>query len=109
MTLLPNDQKADRKYHLEAKLMPDVLEQFAKETIEELLKEMPPEERLKGLPAEERLKGLPAEERLKGLPAEERVKGLSADEILAALSPEMWKALGQRLQEIGKPDEPAGK
>ena len=41
-----------------------------RETIDELLKKMPPEELLKRVPPEERL------------------KGLSADELLAALSPE---------------------
>ena len=35
--------------------MPDMLEQFAEETIEELLKRLPTEKRLKGVPVEERL------------------------------------------------------
>jgi hypothetical protein len=80
-----------RRYRLEAKLMPDVLEQFAKETIAELLKEMPPEERLKGLPAEDRL------------------KGLSVDEMLAALPPEIRKALAQRLRDSSSSDDLASK
>ena len=72
--------------------MPDALEQFARETIEELLKE---------LPVEERLKGLSDEARLKGLSAEARLKGLSLDDFLAALSPETRAALKQRLKENG--------
>ena len=39
---------------VEVAFTPDALEQFARETIEELLKEMPAEERLKGLSAKER-------------------------------------------------------
>jgi hypothetical protein len=68
-----------RRYRLEVSLMPDALEQFAKETIEELLK---------------------------GLPAEERLKGLSVDELLAALPPETRAALAQRLKEDGSPPNP---
>jgi hypothetical protein len=99
-----------KRYRLEGQLMPDALEQFAQETIDELLREMPVEQRLKGLPPEERLKGLSAEERLKGLPPEailnrlspeERLKGLSLDELLAALPPEKRAALAQRLREQG--------
>jgi hypothetical protein len=65
----------------EVGLMPDALQQFARETIEALLKK------------------LPAEERLKGLPAEERLKGLSPEEVLAALSEEARVALAKRLRE----------
>jgi hypothetical protein len=64
------------------------LHQFAEETIDELLKELPLERRLQGLTVEERLQGLRAEERLQGLTAKERIHGLSVDEILAALSAE---------------------
>jgi hypothetical protein len=87
------------RYRLEATLMPDMLEQFAEETIRELLNKLPAQKRLKGLPAEERLKGLPAEERLKGLSAEERLKGLSLDDLLAALPPEKRAALAKHLKE----------
>jgi hypothetical protein len=64
--------------------MPDALEQFAKETTEEFLK---------------------------NLPAEKRLQGLSPDELLAAMSPEMRAALAQRLKEDGsnripEPKEP---
>ena len=61
--------------------MPDMLEQFAKETIEQLLKK---------------------------LPAEERLKGLSADDLLRALSPETRAALAQRLKEDDSPPNAAG-
>ena len=60
--------------------MPDLLEQFAEETINELLKKMP---------------------------AKKRIKGLSADELLAALSPEMRAALAQRLKENSSPGGPS--
>jgi hypothetical protein len=50
--------------------MPKVLDEFVRESIDELLKKLPAEERLRRLPAEERLKGLSAEEILKGLPPE---------------------------------------
>jgi len=38
--------------------MPDLLEEFARETIDRLLKELPVEKRLEGLSAEEVVKGL---------------------------------------------------
>jgi hypothetical protein len=67
------------RYRLEATLMPDMLEQLARETIEEILNKMS------------------AEEHRKRLSPEERLKGLSVDELLAALSPETRAALAQRL------------
>ncbi len=60
-----------QRYRLEATLMPDALEQFAEETIEELLKK---------------------------LPVAKRIKGLSPDDLLAALSPESRAVLAQRLK-----------
>ena len=72
--------------------MPDKLQEFVRQSIDQLLA---------SLPAEERLKGLPAEERLKGLAAEERLKGLSADEVVKALSPETLEALARRLKANG--------
>jgi hypothetical protein len=55
--------------------MPTALEEFARETIDELLKELPIEKRL------ELLKELPVEKRLEGLTPEQRVQGLSAEEL----------------------------
>jgi hypothetical protein len=69
-----------QRYHVEARLMPDALEQFAQETIEELLKTLPPERLL---------------------------KGLSPDQLLAGLSPEVRAALIQRLKEDGPPSPEA--
>jgi hypothetical protein len=43
--------------------MPDALEEFARETIDQLLKKLPPEKRLAGLTPEDRLKGLTQEEK----------------------------------------------
>jgi hypothetical protein len=83
------------RYRLEAPLMPDELELLTRETIDELLRNMP---------AEERLKGLPVEERLKGLPVEERLKGLSKDELIRAL-----EVLTRQLKANGSSTEPQGK
>jgi hypothetical protein len=74
--------------------MPDKLQEFVRQSIDQLLRSLPPEERLKGLPPEERLKGLPPEERL---------KGLSAEEVLQALPPEILEALARRLKANGSP------
>jgi hypothetical protein len=52
------------------------LDEFVRQTIDELLKE---------LPAEKRLQGLSPEERLEGLSVEERLEGLSHDELRAAM------------------------
>lgn len=61
-----------KRYRLEVELMPDMLTEFAEQTINELLRNMP---------------------------VEKRLKGLSVDELLAALSPETREALAQRLRE----------
>jgi len=79
------------RYRLEAPFMADTLEQFARETIAELLRKMSPEERLEGLSAEE------------------RVKGLSPEELLAALPPETRAALAKRLKENAMPPNPGSK
>jgi hypothetical protein len=68
-----------QRYRLEATLMPDMLEQLARETIEDLLK---------------------------NLPVKERLKGVSADDLLEALSPEMRAALAQRLKDHGSHSNP---
>ena len=52
-----------RRYQVEIQTMPDALEEFTRETIERLLKEVTVEQRLAGLTPEQRLKGLSAEER----------------------------------------------
>lgn len=54
------------------------LEEFVRQSIDELLKELPPQERMKGLTAEERLKGITAEKRLEGLSHEELRKAVEA-------------------------------
>ena len=72
--------------------MSNKLEEFVRQSIDEMLKKLPPEKRLEGLSPEERLKGLPPEERLKGLPPEKRLEGLSPEERLEGLSPEELRA-----------------
>jgi hypothetical protein len=86
-----------QRYQQEGLTMPDALEEFTRQTIDEILKK---------LPAEKRLEGLSAEKRLEGLSAEERVRGLSPDELLAALSPEAREALLRRLKDNGSPSTP---
>jgi len=71
--------------------MPDMLEQLAQETIEELLRTLPAEK---------------AEKLIKRLSAEERLKALSADELLAALYPETRAALAERLKDYGTNPKP---
>ena len=64
------------------------LEDFARETIDELLKE---------LPAERILKAVPIDKRLEGVPIDELIKGLS---------PEMWRALREKIRETEASDKP---
>lgn len=59
--------------------MPDKLKEFVRETIDELVRTMPPEELLKKVSAEDRL------------------KGLTAADVAKALSPEMRDALLRQL------------
>jgi hypothetical protein len=63
--------------------MPDKLQEFVRQSIDQLLQ------------------SLPAEERLKGMPTEERLKGMSAEEIVKALPPEILEALARRLKANG--------
>jgi hypothetical protein len=51
--------------------MPDALEEFTRETIDRVLKEIPLEKRLEGLSPAQRLQGLALEDRLAGLCPEE--------------------------------------
>jgi hypothetical protein len=68
--------------------MPDKLQEFVRETIDELLK------------------SLPAEELRKRLSPEERLKGLSAEEVVKALPPETLEALARRLKANGHSSTP---
>jgi hypothetical protein len=73
------------------------LEEFERQSLDEILKK---------LPFEERLKGLPADELRKALPVEERLKGLSADEVILALTPEMREALARHFKGNGSSPKP---
>ncbi len=64
----------------EIETMPDALEEFTRETIDEILK------------------NLPAKKRLEGISAKKRLEGLSAGEVLAALSPQQREALARQLK-----------
>ncbi|HEV3439295.1 MAG TPA: hypothetical protein VG122_18155 [Gemmata sp.] len=82
-----------QRYNLEVTLMPtglEQLQQFAEESIEELLKELTPERRLKGLPAEERL------------------KGLTPEQLFTALSPKEREALAQLIKDDDSSKTPPG-
>jgi hypothetical protein len=87
------------------------LEEFVRQSIDELLSKLPAEKRLQGLSAEERLEGLSAEERLEGLSAEERLEGLSPEERLEGLSAEELRAaldaIQRRLQSNGPSAKPS--
>ena len=85
------------KAYSEDPAMSDKLKEFVRQSIDQLLQE---------LPAEERLKGLPAEERLKGLPAKERFKGLSPEEVADALPPEVLAALARKRKANGSSSNP---
>lgn len=80
------------KTYSEDPAMSEKLKEFVRESIDQLLKSLPPEERLKGLPPEEFRKRLSPEERL---------KGLSADEVVKALPPEVLEELARRLKANG--------
>jgi hypothetical protein len=72
--------------------MASQFKEFVRQSIDELLKKLPPEKRLEGLSPEERLEGLSPEERL---------AGLSAEELRAAL-----EAVQRRLQANGPSSKP---
>jgi hypothetical protein len=71
-----------RRFRQEIQTMPTPLEEFARETIDELLKELPIEKRLEGLSTDQVLKAVPIEKRLEGLTPEQRVQGLSKEVLL---------------------------
>ncbi len=58
--------------------MSQKLEEFVRQSIDDLLAKLPPEKRLEGLSPEERLEGLSPEERLEGLSADELRQTLEA-------------------------------
>jgi hypothetical protein len=93
-------------YQEEATTMPDLLEEFTREKIDQLLKSLPTKKRLEYLSAKERVEGLSPEERVEGLSPEERVEGLSPEDLLAALSPQALEALLRRLKDKGSPPNP---
>ena len=90
--------------------MSEALKEYAREALQRLLKDVPPEQRVEGLSPEQRLKGLSPEQRRKGLSPEQRRKGLSPEELLQGLSPEELRAImeeGQRrLKTNGSASEP---
>jgi hypothetical protein len=95
-----------RRYREEGRIMPDMLEQFARETIDMLLKELPVEKRLAGLSPKERVEGLSPKERVEGLSPKERVEGLSAEELIKILPSETLRALADHLKGNGGSAKP---
>jgi hypothetical protein len=63
-----------RRFRQEIQTMPTPLEEFAREAIDEILKELPAEKRLEGLSPEQRVQGLSPEQRVQGLSREELLK-----------------------------------
>jgi hypothetical protein len=86
-----------RKYQREGQIMPDMLEEFARETIDELLKE---------LPVEKRLQGLTPEQIVRALTPEQVVHGLSVDQLLQGLDAEKLRELREKLKGNGPPAKP---
>jgi hypothetical protein len=80
------------RYQLEAPFMPDMLEQFAEETLGKIFQKASADDLLK------RVKPETIDELLKKLP----------DDILASLSPETRATLAQRLRDQGSPPNPEG-
>ena len=68
------------------------LEEFVRQSIDEMLKKLPPEKRLEGLSPDERLEGLSPDQRL---------EGLSPEELQAVL-----EAAQRRLRANGSPAPP---
>jgi hypothetical protein len=68
--------------------MPDKLQEFVRQSIDELLN------------------SLPVKERLKGLSPQERLEGLSAEEVFKALPPETLEALVRQLKTNGPSPKP---
>jgi hypothetical protein len=97
-----------QRYRQEGLTMPDKLEEFARETIDRLLEELPVEKRREGLSLDELLKllkDLPIQKRPEGLSPEERLKGLSPDELLKALPRETLEELLRRMKDNGSPSD----
>lgn len=67
-------------YQQEVHAMPDALEEFSRQVIDELLRDMP------------------IQKRLEGVSTEKRLEGVSVDQLLAALSPQLRAALAERLK-----------
>jgi hypothetical protein len=73
------------KVYFEDPDMPNVIKDYAREKIKELVKVLPVEERLEGIPPKLRMEGIPLEKRLVGQSAEELVKALSPEELRAVV------------------------
>src|SRR5262249_16750991 len=116
-----------QRYRQEGLTMPDILEEFVRETIASLLKELPDEKRQEGLSLEELLKGirskkhqdgLSPEERIKGipretiesllkeLPVEKRLEGLSPEERIKGIPRKTLEELLQKMKDNGSPPGP---
>jgi hypothetical protein len=75
-------------YRLELPEMAYTMEQFVRETHQDILQHMTLEERLHGLAPEDVLKCFGPEERLRGLAPEERLRGLAPEDVLRRFGPE---------------------
>jgi hypothetical protein len=99
-----------QRYRKEGIDMPFTVEEFNRQLVEEIIrdlpmekrlqiaKELPDEKRLEGMPDEKRLEGVPDEKRLEGVPVEKRLEGVSPEDLLQALSPQALEALRRHLR-----------
>ena len=81
--------------------MANILQEYLRERLPQLLQKLSPEERLKGISTEKRLEGLSPEERLEGLSPEERLEGLSPEEVRSLVD-----AAQRKLQTNGMSPKP---
>jgi hypothetical protein len=73
------------KFRSEEPAMPDALEEFTRQTIDRLLKELPAEKKLESVSIKDRLKGVPPEDRVQGMSSEERLQGESSEDFRNSL------------------------
>lgn len=74
------------------------LEEFVRQSIDNLLKKLPAKKRLEGLSPKERLEGLSPAKRLEGVSLAKRLAGLSPEQRLDGLSREELRAVVEAIQ-----------
>jgi hypothetical protein len=95
-----------RSFQQEIDAMSNALKEFAREALDELLKELPAEKRLEGLSAEKRLEGLSAEQILRAIPIEKLLQSLSPEQRVQGLSAEELFELAKKRRGNGASANP---